>query len=93
MLPPGLPELPDGFTWKIIKETQIPFPIPDRWYFQEEKQGNTYSYFATKENIARPGVPSPLRPRTHLERRCPIRATNFCLMYRKKDLTGGQKPV
>ena len=51
MLPPDLHEIPTGFTWKIIEKTQIGFPIPDNWYNKEEKQGNTYAYFATKENI------------------------------------------
>ena len=50
-LPPNLPEIPGDFTWKIIEETQIGFPIPDGWYYKEEKQGNTFAYFATKENI------------------------------------------
>jgi hypothetical protein len=50
-LPLNLPTIPNGFTWKIVEETQIGFPIPDGWFYKEEKQGNTYAYFATKENI------------------------------------------
>lgn len=49
-------ELPQGFTWRELKEINARVPMPEAWFFMHQKSGETSAYFMTKESIQKDGM-------------------------------------
>lgn len=50
-----LPQPPAGYTWKQVPEIKGVFLIPAGWHYFQERQGNTFALFITKERIVDSG--------------------------------------
>jgi hypothetical protein len=49
------PTPPGGYSWAAFEETKSAFLKPDGWFLKKTKNGDTWGYFITKEDIDKEG--------------------------------------